>query len=112
MAHRRCRVGRGGRDRATTKTGVMSAPAIELVDVRKSFGPTEIIRGVSWELRSGERHGMIGPNGAGKSTLFNLISGRFLPSSGAIRLKGEDIAGMPPYEINRRGLSRSFQVTN
>ena len=62
--------------------------------------------------RSGERHAIIGPNGAGKSTLFNLISGRFAPTRGSIRLDGTDIAGAPPYAINRRGLSRSFQVTN
>src|SRR5436309_6188395 len=90
----------------------MSAPAIELVDVRKNFGPTEIIRGVSWQVIRGERHAMIGPNGAGKSTLFNLISGRLAPTAGKIRFKGEDITGLKPYEINRRGLSRSFQVTN
>jgi branched-chain amino acid transport system ATP-binding protein len=90
----------------------MSAPAIELVDVRKNFGPTEIIRGVSWQVIRGERHAMIGPNGAGKSTLFNLISGRLAPTAGAIRLNGADITGLKPFEINRRGLSRSFQVTN
>lgn len=55
---------------------------------------------------------IIGPNGAGKSTLFNLISGRFAPSSGEILLGGHSIGGLAPYEINRRGLSRSFQITN
>ena len=63
-------------------------------------------------VRKGERVAVIGPNGAGKSTLFNLISGRFEPSSGSIRLNGEDIVGKRPYEINRRGLARSFQITN
>jgi branched-chain amino acid transport system ATP-binding protein len=86
--------------------------AIELSGLTKNFGPTEIIRGVDLSVRAGERHAMIGPNGAGKSTLFNLISGRLTPTAGAIRLKGEEIAGLRPYEINRRGLSRSFQVTN
>ena len=90
----------------------MSAAAIELTDLRKNFGPTEIIRGVSLTIPLGERHAMIGPNGAGKSTLFNLISGRLAPTAGGIRCKGEDITGQKPYEINRRGLSRSFQVTN
>ena len=89
----------------------MSA-AIELSGVRKNFGRTEIIRGVDFSVASGERHAMIGPNGAGKSTLFNLISGRMSPTGGTILLKGENIAGLRPYEINRRGLSRSFQVTN
>jgi branched-chain amino acid transport system ATP-binding protein len=88
------------------------APALQLHDVRKSFGATPIVRGVSLDVGRGERHAIIGPNGAGKSTLFNLISGRFAPTSGTIRLHGEDIAGFAPYRINRRGLARSFQVTN
>jgi len=86
--------------------------ALELRDIRKSFGATPIIRGVSLEVCRGERHAIIGPNGAGKSTLFNLISGRFAPTTGSIRLNGEDVTGSPPYRINRRGLARSFQVTN
>ena len=90
----------------------MSTPALQLKDVRKSFGKTEIIRGVSVSVQPGERVGVIGPNGAGKSTLFNLISGRFAPSSGEILLNGQRIDGLKPYEINRRGLSRSFQITN
>ena len=55
---------------------------------------------------------MIGPNGAGKSTLFNLISGRFAPTSGEVLLNGHRIDGKKPFEINRLGLSRSFQITN
>ncbi|MFN7309248.1 MAG: ATP-binding cassette domain-containing protein, partial [bacterium] len=90
----------------------MTAPALELRALRKSFGATEIIGGVDLTVAAGERHAIIGPNGAGKSTLFNLISGRFAPSSGSIRLHGEEIAGRKPYEINRLGLSRSFQITN
>jgi branched-chain amino acid transport system ATP-binding protein len=86
--------------------------AVELKSLEKRFGKTEIIRGVSLDVKAGERHAVIGPNGAGKSTLFNLISGRFLPSSGSILLRGENITGLRPFEINRRGLSRSFQVTN
>jgi branched-chain amino acid transport system ATP-binding protein len=86
--------------------------AVELIDVRKSFGRTEIIRGANLQVRPGERVAIIGPNGAGKSTLFNLISGRFGSSSGEVRLHGERIDGLQPYEINRRGLSRSFQVSN
>jgi branched-chain amino acid transport system ATP-binding protein len=86
--------------------------ALQLVDVHKRFGATPIIRGVSLEVPRGERHAVIGPNGAGKSTLFNLITGRFPPSEGIIRLNGEDVTGHRPYQVNRRGLSRSFQVTN
>ena len=90
----------------------MIRPAVELVEVHKSFGAMKIIRGVSLAVAAGERHAIIGPNGAGKSTLFNLISGRFTPSAGVVRLNGDDVTGLPPYQINRRGLSRSFQVTN
>ena len=86
--------------------------AVELDAVRKSFGRTEIIRGDSLQVRAGERVAIIGPNGAGKSTLFNLISGRLAPSAGQIRLFGERIDGRTPHEINRRGLARSFQVSN
>jgi branched-chain amino acid transport system ATP-binding protein len=86
--------------------------ALELRDVHKSFGTTLIIRGVSLEVTRGERHAIIGPNGAGKSTLFNLISGRFAPSGGSIRVNGEEVAGHAPFELYRRGLARSFQVTN
>ena len=88
------------------------ASALQLQDIRKSFGATPIIRGVSLDISKGERHAIIGPNGAGKSTLFNLISGRFAPTQGSIRLNGEEIAGRAPHQINRRGLARSFQVTN
>ncbi|MFN4361205.1 MAG: ABC transporter ATP-binding protein [Hylemonella sp.] len=91
----------------------MNSPwALELKDLRKSFGKTEIIRGVDLAVKPGERVAVIGPNGAGKSTLFNLISGRFGPTSGEILLGGRRIDGMKPYEINRMGLSRSFQITN
>jgi branched-chain amino acid transport system ATP-binding protein len=74
-------------------TAEKASSALQLRDVRKQFGQTEIIRGVDLEVQTGKRHALIGPNGAGKSTLFHLISGR-------IAL------------INRLGLSRSFQVTN
>ena len=91
----------------------MSSPyALELRQVWKRFGKTEIIRGVDLAVQAGERVAIIGPNGAGKSTLFNLISGRFEPSSGQILLNGRRIDGRKPYEINRLGLSRSFQITN
>jgi branched-chain amino acid transport system ATP-binding protein len=89
----------------------MSA-AIELIDLRKSFGSTAVIRGVNLEIGEGERHALIGPNGAGKSTLYNLITAKYVPSSGRIRLRGQDITARKPYEINRLGLARSFQVTN
>jgi branched-chain amino acid transport system ATP-binding protein len=90
----------------------MSAPAIQLTDVKKSFGNISIIRDLNLTVAQGERHALIGPNGAGKSTTFNLITGYIAPTSGSIRLRGQEISGLPPYQINRRGLSRSFQVTN
>ena len=96
----------------TGAAGSSQTPALELRDVRKRFGKTEIIRGANLAVAPGERVAIIGPNGAGKSTLFNLISGRFGPSSGEVLLHGQRIDGKAPYEINRLGLSRSFQITN
>ncbi len=86
--------------------------ALELKAVTKSFGKTEIIRGVDLQIPKGERHAIIGPNGAGKSTLFHLISSRIPVSSGDILLNGASVVGKRPFEINRMGLSRSFQITN
>ena len=90
----------------------MTSPAVELRGVQKSFGNTSVIRDVNLTVVKGERHALIGPNGAGKSTLFNLISGYIIPTVGSILLKDEIVSGLPPYQINRRGLSRSFQVSN
>jgi branched-chain amino acid transport system ATP-binding protein len=90
----------------------MSTTSLELKGVHKSFGRTPIINGVDLAIARGERHAIIGPNGAGKSTLFNLISARFPVTSGQILLNGEDITGLQAQEINRKGLSRSFQITN
>jgi branched-chain amino acid transport system ATP-binding protein len=89
----------------------MSA-VLELREVDKRFGATSILHGITLAIERGERHAIIGPNGAGKSTLFNVISGALAPTRGSIRLEGHPIAGAPPYVINRRGLARSFQVTN
>jgi branched-chain amino acid transport system ATP-binding protein len=86
--------------------------ALELSGLTKSFGKTEIIRGVDLSIGKNERHAIIGPNGAGKSTLFNLITGRFAQTGGTVSLHGANLAGKQPYEINRMGLSRSFQITN
>ncbi len=90
----------------------MNGVALELENVKQHFGPVEVIRGVSLAVRTGERHAIIGPNGAGKSTLFNMISGRFPSSEGRVYLNGEDITRRAPYKIARKGLSRSFQVSN
>ena len=90
----------------------MSESILSLRGLKKSFGPTEIIRGVELDLRPQERHALIGPNGAGKSTLFHLISGNLKPSAGEIVLNGRRIDGQSPQAINRQGLARSFQITN
>jgi branched-chain amino acid transport system ATP-binding protein len=93
-------------------SAVQKTHALELKSLRKNFGKTEIIRGVDLAVQAGDRIGIIGPNGAGKSTLFNLISGRLEPTSGEVLLNGQRIDGKKPYEVNRLGLSRSFQITN
>jgi branched-chain amino acid transport system ATP-binding protein len=90
----------------------MTGNALSLRNVTKAFGQTGIIRGVNLEIAKGERHAIIGPNGAGKTTLFNLISGRFKVSSGEILLNDARVDQLPPHQINRMGLSRSFQITS
>ena len=85
---------------------------LELKNVKKSFGPTSIIKGVNLKIRKGEIHSLIGPNGAGKSTLYNLISGVYQVSSGNIIFNNKNIENLPSHEIFRLGLSRSFQITN
>ena len=84
----------------------LNKSAIKLSEIKKNFGQTEIIKGVNLDIFDGERHAIIGPNGAGKSTLFNLISGRFAPTTGKIELHGEDITNLEPQIINRKGLAR------
>ncbi|MEP0156116.1 ABC transporter ATP-binding protein [Pseudophaeobacter sp.] len=90
----------------------MSVPALELSGLKKSFGQAKIIRGIDLSIGKAERHAIIGPNGAGKSTLFNLITARLAPTAGTVRLHGQDLLGLQPFQINRMGLSRSFQITN
>lgn len=85
---------------------------LQVTGLRKSFGPTEIIRGIELDVARGERHAIIGPNGAGKSTLFHLITGRIRASAGEVRLHGQDITGLSPHSIFQLGLARSFQVTS
>ena len=91
---------------------ISTAAALRMDDLHKSFGRTNIIRGVTLEVKQGERHAIIGPNGAGKSTIFNLVSGRMAPTRGRILLNERRIDGLSPFEVSRRGLSRSFQITN
>jgi branched-chain amino acid transport system ATP-binding protein len=85
---------------------------LHVQNIHKDFSGLKVLTGVDFQVREKERHAVIGPNGAGKTTLFNIISGKFKPSSGAILFKGRDISGKPPHVLNRHGLSRSFQITN
>ena len=78
----------------------------------RDFSGLKILTGVDFHVKEKERHAIIGPNGAGKTTLFNIISGKFRPSSGVILFKGQDITGKPPDVLNRYGIARSFQITN
>jgi len=91
---------------------VAGNPVIELKGLHKKFGELSVIQGLDLAVRQGERHALIGPNGAGKSTLFALISGLIQPTSGEILLRGKNIVGVAPHLINRRGVGRSFQITN
>jgi len=85
---------------------------LHIQDIHKDFSGLKVLTGVEFKVKEKERHAVIGPNGAGKTTLFNIISGKFKPSSGAILFKGKDISGKPAHILNHRGLSRSFQITN
>jgi branched-chain amino acid transport system ATP-binding protein len=85
---------------------------LHIHDIHKDFSGLKVLTGVEFKVVEKKRHAVIGPNGAGKTTLFNIISGKFKPSSGAVLFKGQDISGKPPHVLNRQGLSRSFQITN
>jgi branched-chain amino acid transport system ATP-binding protein len=87
-----------------------SNPALEVVGLKKAFGGLTVTHDISLSVCPGERRLIIGPNGAGKTTLFNQISGDLRPNSGFIRLFGEDITRLPPYERAHRGLSRTYQI--
>jgi branched-chain amino acid transport system ATP-binding protein len=86
------------------------SPVLEVVDVAKSFGGIQAVRGVSFDVREGEILGLIGPNGSGKSTLFNCILGQLAPTRGEVRVDGKSVVGLRPSELNRRGVSRTFQL--
>ncbi|PTD93725.1 ABC transporter ATP-binding protein [archaeon SCG-AAA382B04] len=80
-------------------------------DVKKSFDGIDALNGASFDVEKGKITGLIGPNGAGKTTLFNTITGFISPESGSIKFEGEELIGKPPYEITRKGLARTFQIT-
>ena len=84
---------------------------LEVTGLSKRFGGLQAVQDVSFQVEEGEIVGIIGPNGAGKTTVFNLLSGVYRPDSGHVRFRGEEITGLPPHEICRRGIGRTFQLT-
>src|SRR5512139_1494415 len=92
----------------------MGAPmdVLEIRRVVKSFGGLRALQDVTFSVRRGEIRAIIGPNGAGKSTLFNVMTGLFPPDSGEVVFDGGRISGVPPHRIIRKGIGRSFQITN
>ncbi|MDB5899092.1 MAG: branched-chain amino acid transporter ATP-binding protein [Ramlibacter sp.] len=87
------------------------APLLEVQDLNKAYGGLQVTRDVSFALRSGDRVGLIGPNGAGKTTLVNLMTGLVAPSSGRVLLGGQDVTSLPQWQRVKRGLVRTFQIT-
>jgi branched-chain amino acid transport system ATP-binding protein len=87
----------------------MSA-VLEVSNLRKSFGGITAVNDVSFDVREGEILGIIGPNGSGKSTLFNCVLGQLLPNAGEVRVDGKPTTGMRPCDLNRLGVSRTFQL--
>jgi len=85
---------------------------LEIRGLRKNFGKLAAIDGVDLDFHEGQFTSIIGPNGAGKTTLFNVVTGRFSPSSGTVHFNGKDITGLTPYQISRLKLNRIFQITN
>jgi branched-chain amino acid transport system ATP-binding protein len=90
----------------------MSEIFLDIKNLRKNFGGTEIIRNLNLQINQGEKLAIIGPNGAGKSTLLNLLSGRLVPDDGTMIVEKRDVTGLKPFQLYRLGVSRSFQITN
>ena len=88
----------------------MNTPLLAVNDLSKAYGGLRAVDGVSFDVRPGEIFGVIGPNGSGKTTLFNSVLGQIAPDGGRITLKGQDITGLSPVELNRRGVGRTFQT--
>ncbi len=85
---------------------------LETRNLHHDFDGLQVLMGVGLQVEKGERHALIGPNGAGKTTLFNIITGTYAPSAGQVLFKGEDITGLPPHQLTRKGIGRSFQITS
>jgi branched-chain amino acid transport system ATP-binding protein len=85
--------------------------ALEIRSLHKDFGGIKAVDGCSLAFPRGQISGLIGPNGSGKTTTFNLLTGLFVPDSGEILYNGENLAGLKPYQIFNRGITRTFQIT-
>ena len=85
---------------------------LEIHNLTCNFGSIKAVRNVNLKLKKNKIRAIIGPNGAGKTTLYNLITGKIKPNEGKIIFKGKDITAMSPYQVVKRGISRSFQITN
>lgn len=85
---------------------------LETKELTKSFGGLIAVNNVNFQVEKGELRAIIGPNGAGKTTFFNVIAGKLPPTKGEIWFKGENITHLPPYVITKRGIGRSYQITN
>jgi ABC-type branched-subunit amino acid transport system ATPase component len=86
------------------------APVLQISGLNKNFGALQVARNINLTLQKGARHALIGPNGAGKTTLVNLITGVLKPTSGIIRLNGEDVTGLSQAARSRKGMARTFQI--
>jgi ABC-type branched-subunit amino acid transport system ATPase component len=85
---------------------------LQIMALSRSFGALAALSNVSFDVQEGQVFSVIGPNGAGKSTLFNVVSGLHAPTSGRVRFRGADVGGLPPEAISRRGVAKTFQITN
>jgi len=83
----------------------VTAPLLQIMTLSRSFGALAALSKVSFDVQEGQVFSVIGPNGAGKSTLFNVVSGLHAPTSGRVRFRGEDLGGLPPEAISRRGVA-------
>ena len=88
----------------------LDSPILSIVGVMKRFGGLLALQDLSMEIHEGEAFGLMGPNGAGKTTLLSVISGQYQPDQGVIIFRGDDISGLPPHEVCRRGISRTYQI--
>ena len=97
---------------ATPAGTAATTSRLEVTGLQKRYGSRQVIKEVHLAVNAGEVVGLLGPNGAGKTTCFNVLTGRYRPDRGQVRFAGQDITGLSPSEVARRGISRSFQIMN